>query len=36
MWNHFNEEIFAIFWQLELHDIQTPNQIYDDLIRKKE
>jgi len=36
MWNNFNEEIFAIFWQLELQDISQPSEIYDDLIKEKD
>ena len=36
MWNNFNEEIFAIFWQLELQDISQPSEMYDDLIKEKD
>lgn len=36
MWNNFSDEIFAIFWQLELQDISQPSEIYDDLIKEKD
>ena len=36
LWNHFKEEIFAIFWQLELSDVSMPNDIYDEQIKQKD
>ena len=35
-WSNFDKRIFAIFWQLELSDIQLPNEMYDELIKKKQ
>jgi len=36
MWNHFNKEVFVIFWQLELQDIQLPQQTYEEQIQLKD
>jgi len=32
MWTLFSQEIFTVFWQLELQDITKPDEFYGDYI----
>jgi len=35
MWNNFDKHVFAIFWMLDISDLNVPEEMYESLIKKK-